>query len=150
MKSLIYMNSSEERYKNHAIIIFDGNCNLCNSFVNYCIDHDSKKYFLFATLDSKISQEFIPPDMLLPYRSNPLQGSVYLWESGRIYARSEAAFRIFSNLDSILRFISYFHYLPKFLTDSIYKWIAKNRYKMFGRTESCKMPTEELKTRFLQ
>lgn len=143
------MDSSEEKYKNQAIIFFDGNCNLCNSFINYCIDQDPKKLFLFSALDSKLSQELIPSNLLLQYKSNPLQGSVYLWESGQLYSRSEAAFRIFGNLNSSLRFISYFHYLPKFLTDGIYKWIAKNRYKMFGRTEFCKMPTEELKSRFL-
>lgn len=132
-----------------SIIFFDGYCNLCNGFINYCLDHDTNKIFLFAALDSKAAQIIIPEELIANYRKNPLEGTVFLWENERLYSRSEAAFRIFSKLNTILRFISIFRFLPKILTDGIYKWIARNRYKMFGRSESCRMPSPELKSRFM-
>jgi predicted DCC family thiol-disulfide oxidoreductase YuxK len=100
-------------------------------------------------LGSKKSQEIIPSELIVNYRKNPLQGTVFLWENGRIYSRSEAAFRIFAKLDTWLKFFTFFRFLPKFITDGIYKYIAKNRYKMFGRSESCRLPTPELNYRFL-
>jgi len=143
------MHHSIESLSDKSIIIFDGYCNLCNGFINFCIDHDPEEKYLFSPLDSATSQELMPAEMIEKYKKNPLEGTFFLWDKGSIYSRSEAAFQIIRHLDTWLKFLAIFQILPKFITDSTYKWIAKNRYKMFGRTESCRMPTSELKSRFL-
>jgi predicted DCC family thiol-disulfide oxidoreductase YuxK len=143
------MVSSLKENSNKSIIFFDGYCNLCNGFINYCLDHDTNEIFFYAALDSKAAQNIIPEELIANYRKNPLEGTVFLWENERLYSRSEAAFRVFSRLNTIFRFLSIFRFLPKFITDSIYKLIARNRYKMFGKSESCRMPSLEIKSRFL-
>ncbi|MBL7765378.1 MAG: thiol-disulfide oxidoreductase DCC family protein [Chitinophagaceae bacterium] len=127
------------------VIFFDGVCNLCNQSVNYIIKHDEHKIFRFASLQSEIAKH------LLSERPELIQnmGSVVLLESGTIYTHSTAAFRILKQLKSSWRWLLIFRYLPSRFTDFFYDLIANNRYRWFGKKDSCMMPTAELKSRFL-
>lgn len=129
----------------HAIILFDGVCNLCNGFVQFVIRQDSAQRFRFASLQSEIARE------LLRNQPPPGQGteSVVLIENGRYYQQSTAALRILRHLRGPWPLLYGFMVLPAFFRDGIYAWIAKNRYRWFGQRPACMLPTPELQARFL-
>jgi predicted DCC family thiol-disulfide oxidoreductase YuxK len=132
-------------FNNKSIILFDGVCNLCNSSVNFIIKNDKKEHFLFASLQSDAAKE-----ILLQYGVKKITfDSILLIENGKIYQKSRAALRISLNLDGAYRFIYFLNIIPKIITDWIYDIIAKNRYLWFGKKDSCMVPTENLKKRFL-
>ena len=146
------------------VILFDGVCNLCNTSVNFIIDHDSKKKFRFASLQSEFAQNLIENSSTENklYTSNGLLllnedirkelnslNSILYFEDGIFYTKSDAVLRIAEYLDGIYKFISIGKILPTSFRDLIYEYIARNRYRWFGKSESCRMPTPELKDRFL-
>jgi len=128
-----------------SIILFDGICNLCNGAVQFVIKHDKKNQFLFASLQSdegkKILSEF-------NFSCNEMN-SFILMENGTIYIRSTAALRVAKKLDGLWRLLYGFMIVPKFIRDCVYNFIAKNRYKWFGKKDECMIPTQELKAKFL-
>ncbi|MCZ6758179.1 MAG: thiol-disulfide oxidoreductase DCC family protein [Bacteroidetes bacterium] len=128
-----------------ATILFDGVCNLCNSSVNFVIDRDRKAYFRFGTLQSEegvaLLRQAAYPDGYLD--------SILLIENGVVYRESEAALRIARHLSGVWPLFYGFRFVPRWIRDGIYAWIAQNRYKWFGRRDECRIPTPELKARFL-
>lgn len=127
------------------IILFDGVCNLCNRAVQFIIKHDKKNIFRFASLQSEAGRK------LLSEYSLPLNelNSFILIENGKAYSRSTGALRVVKKLNGILPWLYSFIIIPKIFRDSIYNWVAKNRYQWFGKKEECMIPTPELKARFL-
>ena len=130
------------------IIFFDGICNLCNSFVNYCIDHNEKADLFFSPIQSELADRLIPQEKLI-LKTNPIAASVVYYKEGKIMMHSRAVFEIVKELKGIIRIIGIFSFLPVSLTDWGYRLIARNRYKWFGKQESCRIPTPELQSRFL-
>lgn len=130
---------------NKFIILFDGVCNLCNGTVQFIIKRDKKNQFHFASLQSESGQH------LLAKYNLPLNdyNSFVLIEDDKVYTRSLAALRVAKKLKGLWPFLYGFIIVPKFIRDGIYKWIAKNRYKWFGKQDSCMVPTYELRARFL-
>ena len=129
----------------HSIILFDGVCNLCNSSINYAIKYDKKGLFKFAALQE-------PPGRLLLKRYNidPLDtDSIILIENGKAYVKSTAALRVARNLSGALPLLYGFIIVPAFIRNWVYDFIAKHRYKWYGKKESCLIPTPELKDKFL-
>ncbi|WP_299099838.1 thiol-disulfide oxidoreductase DCC family protein [uncultured Winogradskyella sp.] len=132
---------------NKQLILFDGVCNLCNSSVLYVIKRDSKNNFLFAPLESKIGTEIIKKfnidtektDSILLY--NPVKD--------KLTYKSTAALLIASRLGLPTNLISIFLIVPAFIRNWVYNYIAKNRYKWYGKKESCMIPTPELKSKFI-
>jgi len=132
-------------FKGKSIILFDGICNLCNSSVNFIIRNDKKEHFLFASLQSDAAK-----DILLQYQVKKIKfDSILLIENGEIFEKSKAAFQISRNLNGAYKLIYFFTIIPKFITDWVYDIIARNRYTWFGKKDSCMIPTEKLKSRFL-
>lgn len=129
----------------HKIILFDGVCNLCNNTLNFIIRHDKKNLFKFAALQSNIADELLHPFSM---EENKLD-SIVLLENGRKYTQSSAALRIAKNLSGAYPLLYIFMIIPKFIRDWVYAVISKNRYKWFGKKESCMIPTPELKDKFL-
>ena len=127
------------------IILFDGVCNLCNSAVRFVIKHDKKNVFRFASLQSGAGQKFLDQYNLPVNELN----SFILIENNKAYSRSTAALRVAKKLNGIVSWLYGFIIIPKIFRDSIYNWIAGNRYKWFGKKEECMIPTAELKARFL-
>ena len=132
-------------FENKSIILFDGVCNLCNASVNFVIKHDKKAQFLFASFQSDAAKEI----MLHFNLENFMADSVILVEGNKVYDKSTAALKIVKKLDGGFKVFYVFLIVPKFLRNWIYDFIAKNRYRWFGKRASCMVPSLELKNRFL-
>ena len=127
------------------IILFDGVCNLCNSSVNFIIDRDPKKPFKFTSLQSDIGQY-----VLSKYASDKSSfDSVALLQNEQLYIKSSAALRIAKQLSGLWSLMIVFWIIPYPIRDFIYDFIARNRYKWFGKMDACRVPSPELKERFL-
>ena len=130
---------------NKSIILFDGVCNLCNNSVQFIITRDKNNHFIFASLQSDAAQ-----DILLHFQSNNSDiDSIILIDNGKIFDKSSAILKISSKLNGFWKYSYVFIIVPKFVRDLCYTLIAQNRYKWFGKKESCMIPTKELKARFL-
>jgi predicted DCC family thiol-disulfide oxidoreductase YuxK len=127
------------------IVLFDGVCNLCNGAVQFIIRHDKKKQYLFASLQSKEGQK------LLKQYNFPLNelNSFILIINGKVYTKSTGALHVAKKLKGLYPVLYGFIIVPKFVRDGIYNWVAKNRYKWFGKKDECMIPSPELKARFL-
>jgi len=133
--------------KNKKIILFDGVCNLCNSAVQFIIKHDKKDVFRFVALQSNLGKvicNYIGIDQ-------KATDSIILYEPGiAYYYKSQAALQIASELGSFYSLLAIFKVLPKKISDIFYDYIAKNRYKWYGKKEHCMIPSPELKAKFLE
>lgn len=129
----------------NKIVLFDGVCNLCNSSVQFIIKRDKKKQFRFASLQGNFGQQFLKKNKLPADNFN----SFILLENETVYTRSTAALRMLKHLGGGWRLMYGFIVLPKFIRDGIYNLIARNRYKWFGKRESCMIPTADVRERFL-
>lgn len=129
----------------HAVILFDGVCNLCNGFVQFVISRDPEGYFKFASLQSEEAKTYLGKAAT----SGPPLNSVLLWENGNLYDRSTAALRVLRKLSGGWPLLYAAVLIPPFIRNRMYGFIAGNRYKWFGKQESCMLPTPELKSRFL-
>lgn len=139
------MEQSQNSTLNYKIILFDGVCNFCNSSINFIIDHDPEKHFKFAPLQSDIGQE-----ILRNFSKNTEDfDSVFLLKNNTLYQKSEAALEITKHLSGFWKYLSIFKILPAFFLNFFYDIVAKNRYRIFGKSDSCRVPTTELKERFL-
>ncbi|WP_372792156.1 thiol-disulfide oxidoreductase DCC family protein [Lutibacter sp.] len=132
-------------FKGKSIILFDGVCNLCNSTVNFILKHDKKKQFIFTSLQSDAAKKIL---LQFPMKIFNLD-SIILIENGLIYEKSTAALKISKHLYNGYQLLYLFIILPKFIRDWIYNYIAKNRYNWFGKKDTCMIPSEEIKNRFL-
>jgi predicted DCC family thiol-disulfide oxidoreductase YuxK len=127
------------------VILFDGVCNLCNHSVDFVLRRDRKRRFRYASLQSDAGRALLrahglPTDNL---------DTLVLLHGGRAYVRSAAALRIASQLGGLWRLTVLLLAVPTPLRDGIYRWIAANRYRWFGRQDTCRMPHPEEKALFL-
>jgi predicted DCC family thiol-disulfide oxidoreductase YuxK len=127
------------------IVLFDGVCNFCNAGVNFLIDHDARQRLRFAALQSATGQRLLRRFGL---RTTDFD-TLVLVEGRHCYLRSTAALRIAAHLEAPWRFLVALLLVPTFLRDCAYEVLARNRYRWFGRSESCRVPTPELRQRFL-
>ncbi len=131
---------------NKKIILFDGVCNFCNSSVQYVIKYDKNDIFRFVALQSELGQKIIKHIGI----SEKHIDSIILYEPGiAYYYKSTAVLLIAKNLNGILTFGTLLKIIPSGLRDILYDYIATNRYKWYGKQESCMIPSEELKAKFL-
>lgn len=130
---------------NTNIILFDGVCNFCNYWVNFILKRDKKNLFKFASLQSESGQK------LLEIYNLPKDNfdSFILITNDILYKKSAAAFYISKNLSGISKIILPFSILPLGFTDFIYDLVAKNRYKVFGKREFCRVPTDDERNKFI-
>ncbi len=128
------------------IILFDGVCNLCNSAVNFIIKRDKNDVFRYASLQSEVGRALAKERGV---DSSKLDTILLIEPSIVYYHKSTAALQIAKQLSGGYPLLSIFLIFPKFLRDWIYDIIAKNRYKWFGKRESCVIPTPELKALFI-
>ena len=129
----------------YPVVLFDGVCNLCTASVQFVIRHDKKKLFRFAALQSTTGQALLEQNNLPGTTFN----SFVLIENNKVYTRSSAALRLSRRLNGILPLLYGFMIVPKFIRDGVYNLIARNRYKWFGKTETCLIPSPDLQARFL-
>lgn len=134
------------KIKEKPIIFFDGVCNLCNSSIQFILKRDTNELFLFSSLQSDAAK-----DILLQYNLENFDlSSIILLENGVIYQKSTAILKITKKLSGIYKYGYAFIIIPKFIRDGIYSFIAKNRYKWYGKRDACMLPTAALKLRFLE
>jgi predicted DCC family thiol-disulfide oxidoreductase YuxK len=133
--------------KGKKIILFDGVCNLCNSAVQFVILHDKKDVFRFVALQSELGQEILNHIGINPKNID----SIILYQPEvAYYYKSEAALQIAKDLGGFFYLAQIFKIIPEPIRNTIYDYIAKNRYKWYGKKESCMIPTAALQSKFLE
>ncbi|MGP4078916.1 thiol-disulfide oxidoreductase DCC family protein [Pseudalkalibacillus sp. R45] len=128
----------------NSILLFDGECNLCNGIVQFVIKRDPKAQFKFAALQSETGQRLLK-EHNLPHTFD----SFILIENGKAYQKSSAGLRVTRHLNGAWRVFTIFKIIPTPVRDVVYNFIARNRYKWFGKRDSCMIPTPDIKSRFL-
>lgn len=128
-----------------SVILFDGVCNFCNSSVNFIIDRDADDTFRFASIQSDEGRFLIDRFKIDTIKND----SIILIEGDKYYLRSSAALRIAIKLKGLLKLFFVFIIIPPFIRNIFYNIIAKYRYKLFGKKESCRIPSPEEKAKFL-
>lgn len=131
--------------KNHAVLVFDGVCNLCNGLVKFIIKRDPGAYFKFASLQSGAGADLLKRCRLSAEDAD----TVVLFEDDKCYTRSAAALRVFRRLNRLWPLLYGFIVVPPFLRDAVYRFIARNRYRWFGKRALCLVPSPGDRERFL-
>lgn len=133
------------RFDPKHVVLFDGVCNLCNSSVNFLIDRDLDGTFLFASLQSGFGQQVLASEHL---DKDDLK-SIILISGGRVYTRSSAILRIARRMRAGWPLLFALISVPRVIRDGLYDFVARRRYRWFGKRASCRVPTPELRSRFL-
>ena len=129
----------------HSIILFDGVCNLCNGAVNFVIKRDPGNVFKFTPLQEKQGALLLKKHAIDAQKLD----SIVLIENKKVYTKSSAALRIARKISGLWPLFFVLLIIPSFIRDGVYDFIAKNRYKWFGKKEQCMIPTLGLKEKFL-
>ena len=128
------------------LILFDGVCNLCNGIVQYVIKHDKKNVFVFAALQSELGQEFIRERNI---DTSKIDSIILVDPNIAYYFKSSAALHIAYEFGGLWKLAKVFEIFPEKIRDPFYDFIARNRYRWFGKNDHCWIPTPELQAKFL-
>ena len=129
----------------HPIIFFDGVCGMCNRFVDIIIRADKTGIFRFAPIQGETARR-----LLAPLAENPREWSmVYLDETG-LHDQSDASLKVYQRLGGAWTVLGWARVIPPGIRNPVYRWIAQNRYRWFGKRETCRIPTSEERGRFLE
>ncbi|MGK7896755.1 MAG: thiol-disulfide oxidoreductase DCC family protein [Xenococcus sp. (in: cyanobacteria)] len=131
-------------YSDKPIVFFDGECVMCNQFVDILLNIDRIGTIMIAPLQGSTAAKLLPP---LP--NNREEWSIFYIDQGQVFEQSDAFLNICRRLGSFWSILSLFKIIPRPLRDYIYRVIARNRYRLFGRRSTCRMPNEQEKSRFL-
>jgi hypothetical protein len=127
------------------IIVFDGVCILCNSFVQFILKRYRTQQFYFTTAQSDFVKEKVKT---MTFKVNPMDSVIYL-KNGKVLTESSAVLGILSDLGGIWKLLSIFRIIPPMVRNVVYRFCAKRRYRVFGMLETCMLPSSEWKNRFL-
>ena len=127
------------------IVIFDGVCNLCNWAVRFIIKRDSRSIFIFTSAQSETGKEILSRFEI----DTPEPESVFLLQNGSLLKKSSAALAIAAELDGFWKYLAFLRVIPRPVRDIVYDWVARNRYRWFGKRNICMMPSKETENRFL-
>jgi predicted DCC family thiol-disulfide oxidoreductase YuxK len=130
----------------HPVILFDGVCNFCNATINFIIQRDKKRVFRFAALQSEAGQRLLKQYGL---SSTGLDSFVLIYK-GKAYKKTAAALHLYPQLGLFWELTRVLWIFPAFIRDFGYDIIAKNRYRWFGKKETCMIPSPEIRSLFLQ
>lgn len=133
--------------KEKKIILFDGVCNLCNSAVQFVIRHDRKDLFRFVSLQSGLGQKIVK---YIGVDTSKIDSMIVYEPNTAYYYKAQAVIKISKYLGGIYILVGVFSVLPNGILNAVYDFVAKNRYRWFGKKESCMIPTPELKSKFLE
>lgn len=133
-------------HESQPIILFDGVCNLCNGAVRFIIKRDKAGYFRFGSLQGEVGRQLF--DRHFPNAGSRLD-SIVLIEDERAFTHSDAVLRIARRLGPGWALLSLLRIVPRPLRDFVYRRIANNRYRWFGKQDRCMIPSPELKSLFL-
>lgn len=127
------------------ILLFDGVCNLCQSSVQWVLQRDKSGVFRFAALQSDTGRKHLERFGLNAEKFD----TVVLVDGDRIFTRSDAALEIVRRMGSPWSWLSVLRWIPRPFRNAVYNWVARNRYRWFGRKQECWLPRPEWKERFL-
>lgn len=127
------------------LILFDGVCNLCDGAVQFIIKNDPKGYFYFASLQSEKGQTLLKE---LGMNTADFDTMIFI-EDGKVHTKSTGILKILRRFKSFYRYLYFLIIIPTPIRNFIYTFVARNRYRFFGKKEHCMIPTPELKARFL-
>lgn len=125
------------------ILFFDGVCNLCNAFVDFLIRRDKKQKLMFASLQGKTAAKLLSQEQLQH------MDSLVVYDDGKVYKKADAIRRLIIHLGGLWKIFLVFYIFPNFILNFFYDRIAKIRYKILGKKETCRVPTAEERARFL-
>lgn len=133
-----------DRTEHGPIIFFDGVCGMCNAFVDLMLRHDREKIFLFAPIQGETAAQLLPP-----LADDPEAWSmIYLDEHG-VHDQSDASLEVYRRLGGAWAVLGWLRFVPRCIRNPVYRLIARNRYRLFGRRENCRLPSESERERFL-
>ncbi len=136
----------EELPKNKKIVLFDGVCNLCDTSVQFIIKHDKKDIFRFVSIQSDLGKKI---QNHIGFNSSKIDSIILFVSDTEYYTKAQAVFTILKDFNGLFSVFYYFVFLPKFVTNTLYDFVARNRYKWYGKKDLCLIPTSELKVKFL-
>lgn len=131
--------------KHKKVVLFDGVCNLCNRSIQEIIKRDDRDIFRFASLQSEYAQSLLRS---LGQPTEELKSIILVEGNGQMATESSAVLKIAKDLKGGA-FLSVFKIIPKPWRDSLYRFVAANRYKWFGKKDHCMIPTPQLQSKFL-
>lgn len=126
------------------LVLFDGECHICDTFVQFLLNKDGSNQFLFSSQQSEAGM-FIREQYAIPAETD----SVIVLDGAFIYTKSDAALHVLSKLGFPWRILCLFRILPRNIRDMFYDYIAENRYKWFGQKQKCRIPTCEERKKFI-
>lgn len=129
-----------------AVLMFDGVCSLCNTSVDFVMRYDERRRFAFASLQSEVATAYLAAH---GKRADALLDTVVLIDEDGVHERSAAALRVLRGLGLPWSLLYGLVAVPRPLRDAVYRWIASNRYRWFGKRETCRLPTPEERARFV-
>lgn len=130
------------------VVLFDGVCNLCNASVRFVLDRERDRRLRFASLQSEAARRILAPANVTDTRTLP--DSIVLVDDEGVHTRSTAALRVSRHLRAPWRWLSVFAILPRSVRDALYDFVARHRYRFFGRQDRCGLPRPEHADRFLE
>ncbi len=132
---------------NGPVLFFDGICNLCNSAVQFVIRHDKEGRIRFASLQSEAGQIAVAAVLA---KEGAVPDSLIFLDKGAYYTRSDAALHVAALLDGPWKGLRHLRFFSRLIRDAVYRLVARNRYRLFGKRDACMMPAPALKSRFLE
>ena len=132
--------------ENKKIVFFDGICNFCNSTVNFIWNNNKKRNLYYASLQSDFSKDKLLNSGIKDFDLK----TIYYSDGKKVFEKSHAVFIILKSLDGVYPFLGKIGLLlPRCISDFFYDIIAKNRYKIMGKQETCRIPNKEEEEYFL-
>ena len=137
------MVAKDSTASDHPIVLYDGICNLCNQSIQFILRHEADDKLRFVSQQSDLAQRLMA--------SHNLQhvNSIVFWKSGQVFTKSDAAIAIVRHLRAPYRWLSLLALIPKRIRDYVYTLVAKLRYRIFGKSDHCLVPSEATRSRFL-
>lgn len=129
----------------HAVIVFDGVCVLCNGWVGFLLEHDRRQRYRFAAMQTQAGRNLLQANGL--DADDPM--SFLLLDDKGASIDSDAIIAVLIGLGGVWRAAAMFRLLPRGMRDPAYRWLARNRYRWFGKKESCYLPADSQRERFL-
>jgi predicted DCC family thiol-disulfide oxidoreductase YuxK len=126
------------------IIFFDGVCGMCNAFVDLMLRADKRRIFRFAPLQGQTARKLLPPLTL----DTGQWSMLYLDENG-LHEQSDASLEVYRRLGGAWGVLGWARVVPRWIRNPVYRLIARNRYRWFGRRTTCRVPAEEERPWFL-
>ncbi len=138
------VNNSIDKSLTRPIVFFDGECVMCNGFLDWMMTIDRSALLRVSPLQGETAKKLLPP---LPH--NPEEWSIYFLDETRLYSQSEAVIQILRRLGGFWAMLSVAGVVPVVVRDAVYRSVASNRYRILGKRDACRLPNEQERSRFL-